>query len=531
MRRSLTALLGMALMPALALTAPTGAEQSKIPVVPTAEPQSGAQQDAEQADEEWRGLWVDAFNEGIYSADEVSDLVTHAEELGVNALMVQIGRRFDCFCNDSLLPRTGAAIDPLPYDPLTEVIEQAHEAGIEVHAWMNATTLWNSAEPPADPEHAFNLHGPEATGADRWLNQREDGEEIINGTNSYIDPANPAAVDYLADAVTSVAANYDVDGINLDYIRYPDFNDDDFRNDWGYSDVSLERFAEATGRTDRPEPDDEEFSDFRRDQVTNMVRKIYVDLQQVDPTLRLSVDAVTYAYGPQSYDGWEGARPYANVMQDWSAWLDEGIIDTVTAMNYKRNWMDDQAQMFTEWNEFMAEHPSDRHMVSGPALYLNDIYDTLQQAEDVRDAGLDGWMGYAYASPTQTAVEEPEALDEQRHALTFVLRHTIFADDVTVPEMTWKTEPTQGMVSGQVQVQVRGSGSADQVLVQLQPVGGGDPIEVRTDGSGWFGAVGLKPGNYRVQVIDPDATQAPPATVQVSAGEVGSVDVLTRLAD
>src|SRR5690625_7750832 len=97
MRRSLTALLGMALMPALALTAPTGAEQSKIPVVPAAEPQSGAQQDAEQADEEWRGLWVDAFNEGIYSADEVSDLVTHAQELGANALVVQIGRRFDCF--------------------------------------------------------------------------------------------------------------------------------------------------------------------------------------------------------------------------------------------------------------------------------------------------------------------------------------------------------------------------------------------------------------------------------------------------
>lgn len=529
MRRSLTALAGLALVPALAVAAPTGGEPRSAagttPLAPT--PMQPQNEDEDEPAEEWRGLWVDAFNAGIYDADEVADLVTHATELGVNALVVQVGRRYDCFCNNALLPRTEAAIAPLPYDPLEEVIEQAHAAGIEVHAWINATTFWNLAEPPADPEHAFNLHGPDAEGTDRWLNQREDGEEIINGTNSYMDPAHPDAVDYMVDAVASVAENYDVDGVNLDYIRYPDFNSDDFTSDWGYSEVSLQRFAEATGRTDRPEPDDAEFSDFRRDQVSNLVRKIYVGLQQVDPTLRLSVDAVTYAYGPQSYDGWENARPYANVMQDWSGWVDEGIIDTVTAMNYKRNWMEDQAQMFTEWNEFMADHPGDRHMVSGPALYLNSIYDSLQQAAEVQDFGLDGWMGYAYANPSEMVVEDPSTLDDQRMRLNITLTSTVFEDEVTVPEMTWKTEPTTGMVSGQVNV--RGGDVADQVQVRLTPVGGGEAIEVLTDGAGWFGAVGLEPGNYRAQVIDDDAAQAPPSTVRVAAGDVGTVTLTARL--
>ncbi|MDN5855434.1 MAG: hypothetical protein L0K86_21830, partial [Actinomycetia bacterium] len=108
------------------------------------------------------GYWVDAFNEGVYDADEVSDLVAAAEDVGANALIVQIGRRFDCFCNRALYPRTDAAIDPAPYDPLAEVIEQAHAAGIEVHAWVNATTMWNAAKPPTSPRHAFNRHGLDA---------------------------------------------------------------------------------------------------------------------------------------------------------------------------------------------------------------------------------------------------------------------------------------------------------------------------------------------------------------------------------
>jgi hypothetical protein len=50
----------------------------------------------------------------------------------------------------------------------------------------------------------------------------------------------------------------------------------------------------------------------------------------------LSVNGTTYAYGPVSYGGWEKARPYTNVLQDWKGWLGEGTVDTVTAMNYKR---------------------------------------------------------------------------------------------------------------------------------------------------------------------------------------------------
>src|SRR5699024_9479551 len=150
--------------------------------------------------------------------------------------------------------------------------------------------------------------------------------EDRQGNNTYIDPAHPDAVDYLVDGVTSIVENYDVDGINLDYIRYPDYNGGERQNDWGYSETSLARFAAETGRTDRPAPDDEEFSQWRRDQVSTMVRKIYLSMYETDPLTRLSINGITYAFGPASYDdGWEGTRPYAEVLQDWRGWFDEGI--------------------------------------------------------------------------------------------------------------------------------------------------------------------------------------------------------------
>src|SRR5690606_6471508 len=143
--------------------------------------------------EQWRSYWVDAFNPGIYTKEQVTKLIADAKKINANALIVQTARRYDCFCNRALYPRTDAAIAPAPYDPLDEVIRQAHAAGLEDHAWVNVSTLWNSATPPSSPDHVYNTHGFTAEGADRWLNKRVDGAEMV-GNNTFIDPANPAAV-------------------------------------------------------------------------------------------------------------------------------------------------------------------------------------------------------------------------------------------------------------------------------------------------------------------------------------------------
>ncbi len=495
----------------------------------------GAQEpDREQPEQELRAFWVDAFNEGIYDQGQVEQLVADATEANVNTLIVQVGRRFDCFCNDSLYPRTDAAIDEAPYDPLEAVIDQAHAAGLEVHAWINATTLWNLPDPPDSEDHAFNQHGPDAEGRERWLAKQADGTELV-GNNAYIDPGHPDAVDYVAAGVESIIDNYDVDGVNFDYIRYPDYNDGAFQNDWGYNEVALDRYQAATGTDEIPDPQDERFEQWRRDQVTAMVRKLYLTSYEADPSVAVSVNATSYSFGPEEYGGWEQTRPYLNVLQDWRAWMEEGIVDLNVAMNYKREWMADQAEMFDQWNQALVDFRYDRHVVNGPAIYLNEIDDSVEQIRDTRaataddGAGFDGWGGYSYATPTLGALQDDPTTDQQRDELITALTEDspdgedpVFAEEAEVPEMTWKTEPTTGHLAGEVVT--RDGDPVDQVELTLTRRGETHATQL-TDGSGWFGFVDVEPGRYQLRLESGRTAGRQTYQVEVAAGELGQVEI------
>src|SRR5688572_17372815 len=117
--------------------------------------QSGAPQ-ARAAQSEFRAYWVDAFGEGIFNEAEITKLVAQTKAANLNALVVQVGRRGDCFCNRASMPRTQANIAPPPFDPLDSLIAKAHTEGIQVHAWIITTAIWNSATPPLNQNHVFN---------------------------------------------------------------------------------------------------------------------------------------------------------------------------------------------------------------------------------------------------------------------------------------------------------------------------------------------------------------------------------------
>jgi uncharacterized lipoprotein YddW (UPF0748 family) len=477
--------------------------------------------------EQWRSYWVDAFNEGIYNQAQVDQLVEEALAINANALIVQTARRYDCFCNRALYPRTDAAIAPEPYDPLDAIIEAAHEAGLEVHAWVNVNTMWNLATPHSSPDHVSNTHGLTAEGRDRWLNKRADGLER-SGNNLYIDPGHPDARDYIVEAIQSIVREYDVDGINLDYVRYPEINTVSGVGQWGYNDTALARFQAATGRTDIPVPTDPEWSQWRRDQVTGLVRKIYLGIWEIDPQARLSMDAITFGHGPSAVGGWEKTRTYAEVFQDWKAWLEEGIMDTAVAMNYKRNWLPPQDDMFSEWTEFIADNQADRQAVNGPAVYLNHIEDSVAQAIEAltpSEAGnvAAGWSGYSYANPTFDTAFNGADDDAERAALTAALTApgAPFEHPASVPEMTWKTQPTEGHVTGTLALKDRTP--LDSVTVTLTPVGGGETITRTSDGSGWFGFAHVDSGRYLARIDLPDGVDGQPTTyVVVDNGKIST---------
>jgi uncharacterized lipoprotein YddW (UPF0748 family) len=530
---------------------------------------------ARAAEPEFRALWVDAFGEGIFNEAEVTKLVNAAKAMNVNALVVQIGRRGDCFCNEASMPRTQAGIAAWPYDPLQAIIAKAHAAGIEVHAWIITTAMWNASWTPAtlrprDPAHAFNQHGPDPAyqtevrmrpGSENWLGVRYDGalrESTSSAANWFFDPGHPDAADYIVDMYLSVAVKYAIDGLNFDRVRYPDLTLPGWPldNAWGYNPVALARFHAATGRSDRPLPNDPQWSQWRRDQITNIVRKVYVEAHAINPYLRISADTITYGDGPQAYGGdWTQTRPYRETLQDWRGWMQEGILDTNIPMNYKREHctatgpgcFGDQRAWYTNWNEFAKDHQYARSTTIGAAIYLNAIEGSVVQVRKALapsaagNRGI-GWVGYSYRTPdcrTNSSCNPPlpygfRSGDASRAELTKALtqpsdydnvRPPVFETPAAVPDMPWKSAPTRGHLAGTVKTN---SGVAlDQILVEVRDPETDAVIASRlTDGSGYFAFVDLVPGRYKVFVPD-DArvTGKRVALTSVVAGGIARVSI------
>ncbi|MBB6099820.1 uncharacterized lipoprotein YddW (UPF0748 family) [Deinobacterium chartae] len=348
---------------------------------------------------ELRGLWVDAFGPGLRTPQEIDRLVADARAMGVNVLFAQVGRRGDCYCNNAAMPRTEDPAVPAGFDPLQDLITKAHAQGIQVHAWIITTAIWNRLEAPKDPAHVFNTHGPSAQGSDNWLMVRHDGA-TRGGADYYLDPGHPQAAAYIREMYLSVVRNYDVDGIQFDRVRYPDQNEPAGQASWGYNPVALERYRAETGASGIPAPNDERWKAWRRQQVTHLVRSVYLEAKALKPNLWVSAATITYGEGPATLrDFRTKTRTYNEVLQDWESWTRLGYLDLNVMMNYKRDFVPAQASWFDQWNAFGRLARGPRYVVSGAAIYLNDQASSVNQARKAQEAGLDGWAGYSYRTP------------------------------------------------------------------------------------------------------------------------------------
>lgn len=504
-----------------------------------------AQPNPQIGNQQFRAYWVDSFNPGLYSEAEIDRLVADARAANMNAIVAQVVRRADCFCNRSIMPRTEAELGPPPFDPLQMLIQRAHAAGLEVHAWLNTTIMWASDVPPRDPAHVFHAHGPSAAGRDNWVMLRRDGAN--RGANLYFfDPGHPDAAGYIASMYLSIVTNYDIDGINFDYVRYPDYNPAPNVPAWGYNPVAVARFQAVSGRRDVPEPTDPQWMDWRREQVTNLVRRVYLETARIRPHIRVSADTITYGSAPASETAWIETRAYREVLQDWRAWMQEGILDLNIPMNYRREQATTEPsnfrRMYEEWSDFIKDHQYGRQAAVGTALYLNPIEDSviqIRKALSPSPAGnvVSGWVGFSYYTPDALVNDRRRPSEEARAELSRALTQRaddsaqstagrppepVFPFPVPTPGMPWKLAPATGHLRGTVTTST--GAAADQYLVTLtSTMTGALAASRRTDGSGWFGFVDLQPGPYRISVEPRGEMPAASMPVAVTAGRVAPV--------
>src|SRR5262245_28792896 len=140
---------------------------------------------------QWRAIWVDAFNPGIKTPQQVDQLISDVKSLNCNTIIAQVRKRGDALFRKSIEPFTEDATIPADFDPLADLLAKAHKAGLQVHAWVNVNTVWpSSAQPPKSPDHIFNKHGPKASDDETWLT-RDDNGNIKFSSGYFTDPGHP----------------------------------------------------------------------------------------------------------------------------------------------------------------------------------------------------------------------------------------------------------------------------------------------------------------------------------------------------
>lgn len=459
---------------------------------------------------ELRALWVDAFHEGIRSPREADDLVAAATRAHLNTLIVQVRRRGDALYTKGIEPPLAdPAYDP-SFDALAYIVDAGHRAGLEVHAWVNAMPVWRDEAPPADPRHVFNRHGPHAPGDQNWLTSSPGGDHKFP-VGYFLDPGHPAAAAYLAEIYLNIVRNYAVDGIHFDYVRYPETEERLPRGAGvGYNAVSLRRFHRATGRSDVPDPGDQQWIEWRREQVTHLVRRVSIEAKAINPRIKISAALIPWGQPPTNERDFEDAAPMQRIFQDWHRWLEDGLLDVGIPMNYATETDGRVRPWFDGWIRWQKQHQHGRQLAVGLGAYRNTAAHTLAQIARARadeNGRLAGMSFFSYAVPTQP-LKVAEGSDLPATPVTGSDRYAYLAEGVAgaapaftapaaVPAMPWIEAPDRGWIAG-----TTGTDGAIVTITRRRywPWPFGNTVRVTADGNGYFGLANVTPGTYEVAV-------------------------------
>ena len=333
---------------------------------------------AESLQAECRYFWV--VRDGLETPQQVDELLERARDAGANGVVVQVVGRGEAYYDSEILPPA----DFSGYeDPLAYVIQKAGPMGLEVHAWVNAFLVWSSPEAPESPDHVYNAHPEWFTANRNGRNSRNYSKteaEAAGLVGATLSPACPGVREYVAEIAEELAVNYQVTGIHLDYIRYPN-------SSFGFAPVETELYYLQTGL--RPGDDLNEWNRWRTEQVTATVSTVRAVLRSADPEVLLTCAVM--------------ANPVSAASEfscDWRYWLQQGLVDYVFPMAYTS----DPVQAAGLAASTTAEDPE--RVIYGIGVWNQTVANALQGAEKALSSGARGVCVFSLNSLPEGGEEE-----------------------------------------------------------------------------------------------------------------------------
>lgn len=310
---------------------------------------------------QYRGVWIRPTQ---ISAKKVEEYVTQLHLNGINTVSIE------GFFDNSVIMEVpdGCLFEKNPkfkFDVLKAYVDACHKLGMECHLWMPIMCVGYAHE--GGYERTVSAKKPE------WLSLSNRGTPDNENGFMMIDPANKEARAYLVDFYKYIVTNYAIDCFELDYIRYYESTEE---LDFGYTEAAFAGFEEAYGRGVTPQNDRnadywDDWCDYRRDCVTQMVKDVRVMMDEFAPNTLLAADVNPTRTSACNF-----------YYQDYPSWMEDGLLDILHQMAYGDGFGDAIADaVVLGGNRTMV--------VTGLGVFM----DTLGAAEMERQAREDNALG------------------------------------------------------------------------------------------------------------------------------------------
>ncbi len=333
-----------------------------------------------------RGIWVTRYD--FKTASDITKIAENVRYLGATQVFFQVrGNATVCYpsniepwawemTGDS--PKT-IGNDP-GWDPLATALEEIQKNGMELHAWLNVFPGWRGAIPaPRGTSHP-------------WVNHRSwfmiDHRGVLlrpsSAFYSFMSPGHPQVRTYIASVFGEIAKKYPkLDGIHMDYVRYPGRNEVGRLRDFSYDTESVKAFQRQYGK--KPHFDQPEWQRFKCEQVNATIKSIREAIRLSSPTIELSATCFANIDSATEEKG-----------QDPRDWFEKGLVDWVMPMAYERD-SKTLVSRLEKWNEFF-DPKWRKQMLVGLNVDFNKESEIRSQLSSVQQQNYGGVAVFAYNS-------------------------------------------------------------------------------------------------------------------------------------
>lgn len=333
-----------------------------------------------------RGLWV--VRHEITTPESIDSLLAIALHYQFTDLFIQVRGRGDAYYNSTYEPKAEEL--ETGFDPLDYLIQKNQGNNLRIHAWINVFYLWSSESPPKAENHLVNqrpgwIAYPVNIPPDSSLFERRSNSEGL-----FNSPLLPEVQNHVLNILTDILSHYKIDGIHLDYIRFPGSNFDfhpwvrhqfrklyildplEFENDkenfiLKYGNAGYELYYNRWTR-------------FLRNGLSDFVRTLSQTVRKKNPGIIISAAVKA-----------DLSTAHLSYYQEWDRWLKEGWIDWAVPMNYTDNNLTFLTRIRSMLNSGLMNK-----LWIGISLYNQSEFAVLEKIRAVQELSLNGFVLFSY---------------------------------------------------------------------------------------------------------------------------------------